>query len=408
MKSLHSLLIVAAAAVLLGGVAVATLHGESDFEDLTKGAFPNRIPHTISLPDSSKGVDQRVTEMTADLLMPAYATIDFKNGDTGQDLFRADGTTMEREVFYKQEPGQPKQLKWRASIAEDGVTYLNDAAFWQDGTKKRVGDRLPNGTYLIFTYFLGGTLENSKTILAADGSALFHRVLRENGQLEYLGQKTKDGIEEKAFAQDGKPTMYNLHGMFRSRKIEYYGDSGVPKTDFLIESYQVTALYYAANGKLTQKRVFKYGGMDVFVYENGVPKYQQYWQRMNPEEAKKGAESIWQLYSVARIDTMEKEHWKLWFHTGAKVTTTVPHFSYESLDGKPTESSESVKVSNYTEAGCLKVETWQDAQFGNVTKRIEYPQDRGCSTTALPVDLMKEIPFVAPPITVPEPEPHHP
>ncbi|MCC7527429.1 MAG: hypothetical protein IT342_02835, partial [Candidatus Melainabacteria bacterium] len=180
MKSLHSLVIVAAAAVLLGGVAVATLHGESNGEDLTTGAFPSRIPHIISLPDSSKGVDQQVTEMTADLLLPAYATIDFKNGDTGQDLFRGDGTTMQREVFYKQEPGQPKQLKWRASIAEDGVTYLNDQAFWQDGTRKRAGDRLPNGTYLIFTYFLGGTLENSKTILAADGSALYHRVLREN------------------------------------------------------------------------------------------------------------------------------------------------------------------------------------------------------------------------------------
>ncbi|MCC7528428.1 MAG: hypothetical protein IT342_07900, partial [Candidatus Melainabacteria bacterium] len=268
--------------------------------------------------------------------------------------------------------------------------------------------RLPNGTYLIFTYFLGGTLENSKTILAADGSALYHRVLRENGQLEYLGQKTKDGIEERAFAQDGKPTSYRLAGAYRSRKIEYYGDSGIPKTDFLIESYRVTALYYAPDGKLTQKRVFKYGGMDVFVYENGVPKYQQYWQRINPEEAKKGAESIWQLYSVARLDDMEKEHWKLWFYTGANVTTTVPHFSYESLDGKPTESSQSVKVSNYTEAGCLKVETWQDAQFGNVSKRIEYPQDRGCSTRPLPADLMKEIPFVAPPVTVPDPEPHHP
>ncbi len=402
MKSLHSLVIVAAA-VLLGGVAVATMHG-SDEVDLTIGAFPNRLQHTIALPESSKGVDQRVTEMTADLLNPAYASVSFANGDTGQDLFRPDGTMSEREVYYKQLPGQTRQLKWRASIAEDGVTYMDDAAFWQDGTRKRVGDRLPDGTYQIFTYFLGGTVENAKTILAVDGTALYHRVLRQDGQLEYLGQKTKEGIEEQAFAEDGKPTFYRLTGTFRSRKIEYYGDTGVAKTDFLTELYQVTALYYAPDGKLTQKRVFTYGGMEVVVYENGVSTYKQYWQRINPAEAKKGAPSVFQFYSAARLDDMEMETWKVAFYTGGEH----PNYMYEALDGKPIGSSESVKVTYFTDAGCIRNEIWQKAEFGEEVKRINYPQDRGCSTRDVPAELMKEIPYVAPPVTVPDPEPYHP
>jgi hypothetical protein len=410
MKSLRSVVIVAVAALLIAGVAaVAIFSGGSG--DLTKGAFPHRIQSSLALPDSSLGIDQRLTSLAGDEFVAQLANIDFKNGETGEDLFRPNGTMKSREVFYKAVEGLPRQLKWRATIAEDGVTYMDDAAFWMDGSRQRVGTRNADGTYQIQTWFEGGVAEHESTVLAADGSALYHRVLRLDGTLAYVGENSKGTIEEKTFSDNGQPLKYVQRSMFRTHLIDYYPDTGVAKTDFLMETYLVTATYRDETGNITQKREFTFAGMKVVVYENGVPKYSQFWQRLNPFEAQKGGKpSVLQIYSVARLDAQGNEHWKLWFQSGTNFEgkPPVPMFSYESVDGLPIEESGHVKVSNYTDAGCLRVETWSDAQYGKELRRIEYPQDRGCSTLDLPLDLMKEIPFVAPPKTVPEPEPHHP
>lgn len=407
---MKSLIITAAAAVLLGGLAVATLSGRNSGDlNIAQGAFPQRIPHSIGLPEDSLGIDLQVSELTKDLLFPSFTERDFKNGDTGKDFFRDNGTMKERVVYYKQLDGQPLQIKWRATIAEDGVTYLEDSAFWADGSRQRIAERHADGTYEIFTYFQGGTVENTHTILAADGSAHFHRVQNELGTMLYIGEKTKEGIEEKTFAANGNPMKYSLRSMFSSRILEFYGDTGIPKLDIAMDSYTFKASYWAKDGKITEKREITFGGMKVIVFENGVAKYEQYWQRMNPFDAQKGAESMWQLYSIARVDAAEKEHWKLWFRTGDKfIGKHIPQFSYESKDGQPTVSSTLVEVRSYTDDGCLRTIVTQDAQFGNVMQRIEYPQDRGCSAPDLPLDLMKERPFTPFTNKFPQPEPHHP
>ncbi len=407
---MKSLIIAVAAAVLLGGVAVATLSGHnSGDQNIAQGAFPERIPHSIGLPESSLGIDNQVTTLSDDLKFPSLTDRNFKNGDTGKDFFRDNGTMKERIVWFKQLPNQPLQIKWRATIAEDGVTYMEDSAFWSDGTRQRIGKRYPNGSYEIVTYFQGGKVENTYTVLAQDGSALYHRVQTEKGVLLYIGVKIMDGIEESTFAANGKPTKYSLRKSFETHTKEYYGDTGVLKQEVSMDSYHFTAVYYAADGKLTEKRKIDFGGMQVTVYENGVAKYEQYWQRMNPFDAKKGAESVWQLYSVARLDPASgQETWKLWFRTGDDFAGKhIPQFSYESKDGQPTPQSKLVEVRSYTDAGCLKLIVTQDAQFGHELKRVEFPQDRGCSTADLPLDLMKERPFKPFTNKIPDPEPHY-
>lgn len=409
MKSLRSVVIVAASALLIAGIGAVTMFAGGP-GDLTTGAFPHRIQSSIALPESKQGIDQRTTTLTGEFV-PFNADIDFKNGETGEDLFRPNGTMKSREVYYKQVEGLPRQIKWRASIGEDGVTYMNDAAFWMDGSRQRVGTRDADGTYRIQTWFEGGAAEHMSTVLAADGRALYHRVLRPDGTLAYIGENSKGTIEEKVFSDNGQPLKYTQRSLFRTHLIDYYPDTGIAKTDFLMETYLVTAIYRDEAGNITQKREFTFAGMKVVVYENGVPKYAQFWQRLNPFEAQKqGKPSVFHLNSVAIVDEKGMEHWKLWFQSGTKFEgkPSIPMFSYESLDGLPTEESGHVKVSNYTDAGCLRVETWSDAQFGKPLRRIDYPQDRGCSTVEMPLDLMKEIPFVAPPRTVPDPEPHHP
>ncbi len=404
---MKSILTIAALTVLLGGVAVATLQGANN-GDLTQGAFPNRVPHSVALPTGSQGIDQRVTELSADLLLPKDADIDFKNGETGQDLYRDNGTMQHREVYYKQLPGKPKQLKWQASIGLDGVTYMDDTAFWPDGSRQRVGNRQADGSYLILTYFAGGQTEQSRSIIGADGKGLFQRIVRDNGKLAYLGQKTKDGIEETTYSEDGHKLKYSMRNFSTKRKTEFYPNSDDPKSDIIEDSFNYTTISYAPGGKIIEKYLVQNSSLTVFHYENGVPKYMQYWLRTNTAEAVKGAPSVWQLYSIAVIDDQEKEHWKLWFKTGDKVTTLVPSFTYESLDGLPTEKSHSVKVSYYTDAGCLREEIWQDAQFGKEVKKIMYPQDRGCSTIPLPADMLKPMPADAPVKKIPAPEPHEP
>lgn len=406
---MKSLLITAAAALAIAGAAVVAWNGQSaETGNLTIHAFPDRLPHSIGLPDSKMGIDQRVTELSPDRLFPKDANIDFKNGDTGREYHREDGTLERIEVFYKAMPDQQLQLKWRATIGVDGVTYMSDSAFWADGTRKRLGERQQDGTYSIVTYFKNGTTENERTLLAADGSALLHRVMTENGILLYIGEKTKDGIEEKTFAENGNPVKYVLRSIFKTKKIEYYGDTGKPKLEVTMETTKFTVISFGPDGKPTQKRLIGFGGMDVFVYENGVPKYQQFWQRMNPFDVKKGAESVWQLYSVALITADEKPYWKVWFYTGPKFDGKhIPNFTYESKDGLPTEDSKLVEVNSYTEAGCLRVKVLQNAQFGEAIEKTEFPQDRGCSTMVLPLDLMKELPDPAPIKKLPEPEPHY-
>lgn len=406
---MKSIIAIAAAAVLVGGVATAVLFGRSD-GDLKLSAFPDRTPHSMALPNSKMGIDQTIFELSTDRLNPANASTDYKNGETGKDNFRPNGTMKDRLVFYKELPNQPKQLKWRASVAEDGITYLDDAWFWTDGSRMRVGQRQADGTYVYDTYYPGGKVVNEHTVLAVDGSALYRRVQTDRGVLLFIGQKTKDGVEEKQFAANGNPTRYVLRSMFQSHTIDYYGDTGVPKMDIASDSYSIVVIDYAPNGQPKLKHVIKYGTMEVTVYENGVSKYVQTWTRTNPAEAQKGAESIWQLYSVAAVDSSESEVWKLWFYAGNEkyVGKTIPNFKYESLDGLPLDQSHSVKVSNYTEAGCLWLEYWAKAKYGEETKRIKYDQDRGCSTIALPLDMMKPLPWTSPTKKVPDPEPHEP
>jgi len=403
-------LIAACALLAAGGFTVSMF--ASGPGDLTKDTFPLRVHSSLALPDSDVGIDLRTTTLGDDLRLPQVAATDFKNGETGEDQYRPDGTMKRRVVYYQAQPGEKPQTKWWATVAADGVTYMADFAYFPDGTVQRVGNRNPDGTYQIYTWFEDGVTEHTSTLLAADGSAIKHSVLHRDGSLSYSGELHKDGsIEEKTFSDNGKPLKYVKRSMFRTHLIDYYPETGFAKTDFLMETYKVTALYRDETGNLTQKREFTFAGMLVVVYENGVPKYEQFWQRLNPFEAQKqGKPSVYHLNSVARVDAQGNEHWKLWFQSGTKFEgkPPIPMFTYESLDGLPTVDSKDVKVSNYTDAGCLRVETWSDAQFGNTYKRIDYPQDRGCSTLDLPLELMQEIPFVAPPKTVPEPEPHHP
>lgn len=405
-----SLLTIAALALLITGAIAFGLRGNDTTEDLLAGAFPGRLPHSLGLPDSKMGINQRVTELSPDRVFPKDSTVDFKNGDTGREYYRDNGTLERIEVFYQTRPGYTQQLKWRAEFGSDGLTTVEDSAFWPDGTRKRIGQRLADETYSIVTYFQGGTVENTRSLLHADGSALYHRILSETGTLLYIGEKTKEGIEERTFAPNGNPVKYTLRKMFESKKIEYYGDTGIPKMDVAMNSYVYTAIYYAENGDITEKRKINFGGMEVTVYEAGVAKYQQYWQRMNPFDAQKGAESVWQLYSVARLDAASaQETWKLWLRTGDDFANKhIPQFSYESKDGLPTPSSKLVEVRSYTEAGCLRVIVTQDAQYGHEISRVEFPQDRGCSTLDLPLDLMKELPFTPFTDKIPEPEPHAP
>lgn len=407
---MKSLLITAAAALAIASAAVIALNGQgSTTSDLTEGAFPGRLPHSIGLPDSAEGVDQRVTELSPDRLFPKEANVDFKNGDFGREYHRDDGTLERIEVFYSTMPDRAVQLKWRGIIAADGVTYVSDSAFWADGTRKRIGNRLADGTYSIVTYFQNGTTENERTVLAADGTALFHSVTTENGILLYSGEKTKSGIEEKTFAENGNPVKYTLRSMFSSRLIEYFGDTGVPKADVSMDMYSHTVTFFAADGKVVEKRLITFGGMKVTVFENGVASYEQYWQRMNPFDVQKGAESEWQLYSVARVDSAELAHWKLWFRTGeAYKGKHTANFIYESKDELPTSSSAQVLVTNFDEGGCMFHRVLQDAQYGNPIKKETFPTDRGCSTPALPLELMKWRPFTPFTKKIPDPEPHHP
>ncbi len=404
-----SLLTIAALALLVAGAVAVSWRGNDTTEDLLAGAFPGRLAHTIGLPDSKAGINQRVTELSPDRVFPKDSTVDFSNGDTGREYHRDDGTLERIEVFYQTRPGYTHQLKWRAEFGSDGLTTVEDSAFWEDGTRKRIGQLLADNTYSIVTYFKGGAVENTRSLLNADGSALYHRIQSETGTLLYIGEKTKQGIEEKTFAPNGKPVKYSLRKMFESRKIDYYGDTGIAKMDVTMDSYLHTAIYYAPDGKKTEQRMIGFAGMKVTVYEGGVATYEQYWQRMNPFDVQKGAESVWQLYSVARIDDAEQSHWKLWFRTGADyVGKHTPYFIYESKDGKPTSSSSLVEVTSFNEQGCIFHKVLQDAQYGNAITTTKFPTDRGCSTITLPLDLMEELPFTPFTNKIPEPEPHAP
>src|SRR5687767_5006499 len=100
-----SLLSIAALALLVAGAVAVGLRGNDTPEDLLAGAFPGRLQHSISLPEDTVGINQRVTELSPDRVFPKDATVDFKNGDTGREYYRDDGTLERIEVFYQTRPG---------------------------------------------------------------------------------------------------------------------------------------------------------------------------------------------------------------------------------------------------------------------------------------------------------------
>lgn len=403
---MKKLMIIAAAAALVGIGTTATLYGFGN-DDILQGAFPNRIHTTIALPADAQGIDQTVFQLADDNWTPAFANIDFKNGDTGENTYRPDGTLAHREVFYGQLPDGSKQLRWRAEYAADGVTYTTDAGFWPNGSRKRVGDRLEDGSYLIVTYFEDGITEQERSLIAADGSGLFQRVKHLDGTLAYFGRKTDKAIEETVYTESGKKLRFTSRNMFRSQVVEYYPDTDVVKSDIVSDTYDITMLSYDPTGRMSQKVVIETGILTVIYFPDGAEPYQQKWLRTNHDEAKKGAPSTWRIYSVARVDAAEKPHFEFWFQTDPKFTTNVPWFSYESLDGKPTETSGDVLISRANDSGCLVSETKSTERYAAPYWEKTYSAENGeCVAYPMPTELMHDLPFV-PPNRVPESKPHY-
>lgn len=367
-------------------------------------AYPSRVDSTLSLPGSELGITRRVIRLQTGNHLPDIADIEYSNGEYGKDTFRTDGTLERRQVYYADLPYMPSQVRWEATFAADGVTYMTDQAYWRDGTPARKGYRTAEGGYVTVTYFTDGLTENRYEVVNAKGEAELQRIRRPDGSLEKEAQQRQAKFEERLFDESGRLLSYTMREYSSGKMVEYYPGSEVARVEFDMSYSKTSAVYRAPDGTIQQKRVFTNGFMETFVYKNGAPAYFQKWHLLNPEATKPEQVRNYKLYQIGIITTDDKLVWALHIHD----TTGIPWFMYEAQDGLPIDISKNVRYRAFDEkTGCVTRETVSEGQYGTKSFEKVYTPADECVKQTWDSYFNTDIPYEVPPVPVPNPEMSH-
>jgi len=239
--------------VLVAVFAVSTLV-YTNLPESWSVTFPGKTKVRVHAPPAAQGETIRyITYPSKDSNTPEEIQIEYTNGVTGYEFYRADGTIRETTEYWPlQEGATQRVLKSGSTRSDDGQKFMSDRSFRPDGTRLREGKRLEDGSYQVDFYFADGlTLERHQLLSAAD-KPLLEQVFRDNGtlkghtQVEASGKMTittyfADGKTESVtivpvtYWENVTTTFYYPDGVNKSRRIEW-------------TTYATQVIYYRVDG----------------------------------------------------------------------------------------------------------------------------------------------------------------
>lgn len=369
-------------------------------DNLAGDNFPDHTGIGIFLPDAKHAVEQRATEYWDGTKTPKTTTVLYSNGEQGVDHHRPNGTIETRELFYPEKVDGTRQLKARATIGLDGVTYLSDIAYWPDGKKQRDGILRTDKSYQIITYYEDGLHTRVTHLVGPKGEPLFEALLRIDGSVEQMAVQNEKSFDITTYTADSKAIKTVSSAKYWTRETTYHADGKTPKTDFLMESYKTTASYFEPNGKLSQQRVFTNWQMVATFYKDGVPSYRQTWRLLNKDAVKPGQVEWGRNYALmeaAVLNADGKPSWRVAFNW----ETGLPSMIEIGMDKAAEDLVSTVTRKWYGKEGYLELLLVKKGEYGPEITRQKFTPADGIKPDPLPDYLLVPVQFEVPPKPVP-------
>jgi antitoxin component YwqK of YwqJK toxin-antitoxin module len=317
----------------LGAVAVviAAVVGLNSF--WSPRPEPVRVPSYLEkasgetiLPPASREEIQRRVQFAPDGFTRERLVVFFANGDVGVTVFNPDRSAI---VFRFYPPGDgfnwkaaafsEKGMKSRVERAADGKTVMAERHWYEDGTLKRLGQRLPAGGYQVTAFFGDGVTMSESTLFSNTGVLEIQSMYYQTGILKSVLKSKYNGLYKDwvSYFPDGKKSAFHIVEGNTERGEFYYEDGVTVRIKFMKELISrnfmgvsvVTAVYNNADGTLNHTRIWDTNSMKVsYPAANGKPAFTQIWRYVDAKKAQNRlAIDNFQLQSVsvARLDGID-------------------------------------------------------------------------------------------------------
>lgn len=174
--------------------------------------------------------------------------IPYRDGSSGHQFFRPDGTLRETKEEYPARQGKPTQTKAKATWSEDGKSLAFGEVFRANGSLWFTVKLLPNGDREETFYFpdgwrfstslrKGSSKDQTLTFLRKDGSTW----AKEQATLNYWNNPDTKRLE--VYDAMGKEVVFSTHPLSMNEKVD----------DFVAPSYGRLVRFYAG-GKLAYQQ----------------------------------------------------------------------------------------------------------------------------------------------------------
>jgi len=216
--------------------------------------FPGKTKVRVHAPPAAQGEEIRfITYASKDSNTPEEIQIEYKNGVTGYEFYRADGTLRETTEYWPLAKGAGQRvLKSGSTRSDDGTMFMSDRSFRPDGSREREGKRLEDGSYQIDFFFADGSTLERHQLVGKDGKPLLEQVYRDNGVLKGFTQVDATGkMTITTYFADGKTESVTIVPSTYWENIwaRYYFPDGVNiAVRYEWTTYNKQAIYYRLDG----------------------------------------------------------------------------------------------------------------------------------------------------------------
>lgn len=346
--------------------------------ELLTGAAPDKLRTRVTLktPQSGEAIGYR-TYPDVDAVVPEKLQSELLNGNVEHTDYFPNGAIKSSAEFYPAPTdGAARQLRYATQRAQDG-SFLFDQSFRLDGTKIRVGRRLPDGLYEVYLYREDGQSVWKHQLVAGQKEPIFEEGFYPSGAKQSVTRMNADNSGEmRTFYEDGKPesvTSFPVAKWDPITSVFYFGDGQNVRLRVYYQSLGTHAEYFRENGtlRMTFDEVFSTTGGSIswrFFDSEGNPKYEQTFyvekKTVNGKE-----ERLYRLRDVTELNAAGEAMRKISFRGDGKTPDKV-------VISRPAGNAWGGTFKSFREDGTLEKIEERDTK-GKVTEETAYPQAQG-------------------------------
>jgi antitoxin component YwqK of YwqJK toxin-antitoxin module len=373
-------LIVVAVLAALAGAGISQLFASRPptADTLLTSASPDKLRTRVTLkaPKSGEAIGFKVYP-SMDAITAETLQSELLNGNTENTVYYPTGAIKSSEEFYPAlKAGAERQLRYSTERALDG-SFISDQSFRLDGTKIRVGRRLPDGLYEIFLYHDNGVAVWKHQLVAGQKEPVFEEGFYKTGATQSLTRINADNSGEvKTFYEDGKAesvTTFPVEKWNPIVSVFYFADGQNVRLRVSYQSLGSHAEYLRENGtlRMTFDEIFSTTGGTItwrFFDSEGNPQYEQVYfiekKIVNGKE-----ERVYRLRDATELNAAGEAMRKISFRGDGKTPDKV-------IISKPAGNAWGGTFKSFREDGTLEKIEERDVK-GKVTAETAYTRTQG-------------------------------